>query len=213
MNLLNKLGINLVSRETEQYDEAYAKASALFYNKSLHQAFKFSNKDLEEAEKRYGKSRIGYSLYLASRLVKCGAQYLVIETGNWDDHNGINPMMRRRLPPFDQAVSAALDDVGDFTRFVIGGEFGRTPKINLQVGRDHWAYSYFTVVAGAGITGQVLGVGGNSRDISSGVPLPGSLLGDSALRVGGCARVWIENGQRFPAWQDEPSGFFNQIYS
>lgn len=211
-NQLNQLGIKIVSKETKKFDEQYSKASALFHNASLDKAFNISNQELEAAESRYGKSRTGHAFYLARRLVENGAQFVSIETENWDDHGGINTMMRNRLSRFDPAFSALVDDVSDFTYVVLCGEFGRTPRINSSIGRDHWPYSNFVVVSGPNTIGQSLGEGGNSRDIRSGVPLHASLLGESALRLGGCARVWLENNEMFPCWQDNSSGFFNRIF-
>jgi uncharacterized protein (DUF1501 family) len=83
---------------------------------------------------------------------------------NWDNHGGLFPTLKNRLlPPLDLGVSALLDDLEargmlDETLVMMLGEFGRTPKVNPQGGRDHWGPCFFALFAGAGVRGgQVIG--------------------------------------------------------
>ncbi len=83
---------------------------------------------------------------------------------NWDSHQAIFTTLKGRLlPPVDKGVSALLDDLSasgllEETLVLMIGEFGRTPKINKEAGRDHWGHCFFGLFAGAGVRGgQVVG--------------------------------------------------------
>lgn len=132
---------------------------------------------------RYGRNEYGESFLLARRLVEAGTRlvtmvwYYVCPDGNvanvWDNHGGTGSlggatgydMLKADycLPPLDKAHSALLEDLQergllDETLVVMLGEFGRTPKINATVGRDHWGPCQSIVLAGGGIQGgQVYG--------------------------------------------------------
>src|SRR5262249_55429436 len=112
---------------------------------------------------RYGRSAFGQGLLLARRLVEAGG---APGTGNWargdafwgTHSNNFNPLKDPLLPPFDQGLSALIDDLHQRgllaeTLVVCLGEFGRTPRINGQAGRDHWAACNTVVLAGGGIGG------------------------------------------------------------
>jgi hypothetical protein len=111
---------------------------------------------------RYGRNTFGQSLILARRLIEAGVPCVTVNWsrgGPWDTHGGNFPTLKNRLlPPFDQSFSALLQDLTDrglleTTLVVCTGEFGRTPKINGDAGRDHWAGVYTVVLAGGGIQG------------------------------------------------------------
>jgi Protein of unknown function (DUF1501) len=116
---------------------------------------------------RYGRHMFGQSLLLARRLVEAGVSVVQANMGfvqNWDNHSRIFPTLKDRLlPALDRGVSALLDDLDargllSETMVAMFGEFGRTPKINKDGGRDHWGGSFFSVLAGAGVRGgQVIG--------------------------------------------------------
>jgi hypothetical protein len=102
-------------------------------------------------------------LLIARRLVEAGARCVSLGYGFWDTHGGNFSHLRRYLPLFDQGVSALVEDIyargmdRDVT-VVVWGEFGRTPKINKQAGRDHWAKVNSALLSGGGMkVGQVLG--------------------------------------------------------
>ena len=100
---------------------------------------------------------------LARRLVEGGVRFVTINNGGWDHHAKIWDALGRRLPEFDQGFSALLEDMHERglladTLVLVMGEFGRGPKINKDVGRDHWAPAASLLFAGAGVRGgQVLG--------------------------------------------------------
>jgi Protein of unknown function (DUF1501) len=113
---------------------------------------------------RYGNDHLGRSCLVARRLVEAGVSLVTVVFGGWDTHSDHLEQTRDRLlPPLDRAFSALLEDLDARgllaeTLVVWTGEFGRTPVINAQRGRDHWARVYSTVLAGGGIKGgQVYG--------------------------------------------------------
>jgi hypothetical protein len=102
-------------------------------------------------------------LLIASRLVEAGARCVSLGYGFWDTHGGNFSHLRQHLPLFDQGISALVEDIHargldrDLT-VVVWGEFGRTPKINKDAGRDHWARVNSALLAGGGMkVGQVIG--------------------------------------------------------
>ncbi|MBW3539130.1 MAG: DUF1501 domain-containing protein [Planctomycetes bacterium] len=123
-----------------------------------------------EVRERYGPHRFGQSLLLARRLAEAGVPMIAIHFNEmtvcdgWDTHSqNFQACREELLPMLDQALSALLEDLHargtlDETLIVCMGEFGRTPKINANAGRDHWGECSSVLLAGGGIRGgQVLG--------------------------------------------------------
>ncbi len=114
-----------------------------------------------------GAPRVPQSMLMARRLVEAGARVVTLNYSKWDWHGGPNNTIFERekvdFPLFDRCVSALVEDLhqrglGDDCTVVIMGEFGRTPKISAQVGRDHWPQVNCALLAGGGMkTGQVIG--------------------------------------------------------
>jgi hypothetical protein len=125
-----------------------------------------------------GAPRVPQSLLLARRLVEAGCRVVTVNYSKWDWHGGsYNTIFNREredFPPFDQAVSALVDDLherglADDVTVLAWGEFGRTPIISKQVGRDHWPRVSCALMAGGGMRmGQVIGatdrMGGEAVD-------------------------------------------------
>jgi hypothetical protein len=107
----------------------------------------------------YGRNTLGQSCLMARRLVEAGVRCVTIDHNNWDTHdNNFNVLKNDLLPKLDLGLSALLRDLSDRgmldeTMVVVSGEFGRTPRINKNAGRDHWGPAYTVVVAGGGIQG------------------------------------------------------------
>jgi uncharacterized protein (DUF1501 family) len=102
-------------------------------------------------------------LLIARRLVEAGARCVTVAYGFWDTHGSNFSWLRERLPLFDQGISTLIEDIyargldRDVT-VIVWGEFGRTPKINKDAGRDHWARVNSALLAGGGMqVGQVIG--------------------------------------------------------
>ncbi len=120
-----------------------------------------------------GAPRVPQSLLMARRLIEAGARVVTLNYSKWDFHGGMNAEGRKNnsiflreeedFPPFDKCVSALVEDLHDRgldkdCTVVIMGEFGRTPKISAQTGRDHWPQVNCALMAGGGMpTGQVIG--------------------------------------------------------
>jgi hypothetical protein len=124
------------------------------------------NLDRESAKVRdaYGRGSFGSGCLMARRLVEKGVSYVEVSLGGWDTHNNnFDTLSNRLLPELDKGMSALVDDLADrrlldTTTIVWMGEFGRTPKINQNAGRDHHPGSWSVVVGGGGLKGgQVIG--------------------------------------------------------
>jgi uncharacterized protein (DUF1501 family) len=106
---------------------------------------------------------MGQSCLLARRLVEAGVRFITVNSGGWDHHAKIFDGLDKKLPELDAALSALVTDLDnrgllDETLLVVMGEFGRTPRINKDAGRDHWGRAGSMLFAGAGVRGgQVLG--------------------------------------------------------
>jgi hypothetical protein len=102
-------------------------------------------------------------LLMARRLVEAGARCVTVAYGFWDTHGQNFSHLKRHLPLFDQGISALVEDIyarglDRTVTLVVWGEFGRTPKINKDAGRDHWSRVNGALLSGGGMrTGQVIG--------------------------------------------------------
>ncbi len=101
---------------------------------------------------------------MARRLVEQGVTYVEVSLDGWDTHaNNFDTLSRRLLPELDKGMASLVADLAqrrllDTTTIVWMGEFGRTPRINQNAGRDHWPRSWSVVVGGGGMKdGQVVG--------------------------------------------------------
>ena len=113
---------------------------------------------------RYGRSLLGQSCLMARRLVDAGVVFVTVSRGGWDTHkDNFNALQHELLPELDLAMSALLQDLHDrgmleSTLVIWSGEFGRTPRVNKDIGRDHWPGVMTMGLAGGGIPGgQVIG--------------------------------------------------------
>ena len=164
----------------ELYAKARERALSILSSDSVWKAFLIEEEKPQTLE-QYGDNKFGRSCLVARRLVERGVSFVTVpwmylhSTKNFDTHaNHFKVMKDLLLPPMDQAMSALFDDLeqrGLFDNTLVAwtGEFGRTPKINGNAGRDHWGKVYSTLLAGAGIAGgQVYGatdsIGGEPTD-------------------------------------------------
>jgi hypothetical protein len=105
---------------------------------------------------RYGPTPFAQGALAARRLVEAGVRFVTLSLGGWDTHGqNFQALSKRLLPVLDQTLSALVEDLHgrgmlDETVVYCAGEFGRTPKINKNAGRDHWARSMAVVLAGGG---------------------------------------------------------------
>lgn len=144
------------------YDEFQGRAAAMVLSSRARDAFAIE-KESDTTRDRFGRHTFGQSCLLARRLVEGGVRYVTVNFGGWDHHAKIWDGLGRMLPQFDQGFSALVTDMHDRgllkdTLVVAMGEFGRTPKINKDNGRDHWAPAASLLFTGAGVKpGQVIG--------------------------------------------------------
>jgi len=131
-------------------------------------AFKVNKEDPAILE-RYGDNAFGRSCLMARRLVETGVPFIEVDNGGWDNHTGIHATLKdNKLPMIDRGMSALVEDLEqrgllEDTAIIWMGEFSRTPRINGNGGRDHWARAWSVVVGGAGIKGGIA-VGATNAD-------------------------------------------------
>jgi hypothetical protein len=135
-------------------DSFYQAAYALISSKEAREAFNLSAEP-EAIRNEYGMNTAGQRMLMARRLVEGGVRFVSLTYGGWDMHAGIQRGIERELPPFDQAFAALITDLDrrgmlDKTLVMVSSEFGRSPKINKDAGRDHWPRVFSVCFAGGG---------------------------------------------------------------
>lgn len=155
--------------------ETFKLAETLRRRRDLFDPARLSRNDIE----RYGDTDLGRHLLQARGLLEAGVRSVKVISYGWDSHGDHFNGSMSLMPQFDRGLSALLDDLGnrgmlDHVLVVVLSEFGRTPRINGHLGRDHWPEAWSAAMAGAGIVpGQVVGetvadgseVKGDSYDI------------------------------------------------
>ncbi len=143
-------------------DEFQHQAFDLITGPHARNAFDIEQEDPKTRD-RYGRNATGQSCLLARRLVEAGVSLVSIRIGGWDDHNGIERRMKQKGPNYDRGVASLVDDLyarglEQDVMVVAIGEFGRTPRVNRNAGRDHWGSAMSALMAGGGLkVGQVVG--------------------------------------------------------
>ncbi|MCA9174534.1 MAG: DUF1501 domain-containing protein [Planctomycetales bacterium] len=123
-------------------------------------AFKVATEP-EPVKERYGNTNFGRGCLMARRLVEAGVPFIEVDLGGWDNHQNIHTTLAdTKLPELDQAMSALVEDLEQRgllqdTAIIWMGEFSRTPRINGNAGRDHWARAWSVVVGGGGMNGGI----------------------------------------------------------
>jgi uncharacterized protein (DUF1501 family) len=151
----------------EDHQKVLKKTLNLMTSKQMD-AFKV-NQEPREVLERYGENGFGRGCLMARRLVETGVPFVEVDLGGWDNHQGIFPTLENdKLPTLDRAMSALVEDLEyrgrlQDTAIIWMGEFSRTPRINGNAGRDHWARSWSVVVGGAGMKGGIA-VGATNED-------------------------------------------------
>jgi len=174
---------------------------------------------------KYGHNTLGQSFLLARRLVESGVRLVTVCSGfngktpqdAWDTHkDNFNQLRDKLLPPFDRGLAALLDDLGqrgltERTLLLVCGEFGRTPKINKDAGRDHWEKCYSVLFAGGGVApGRVLG----RSDKIGAYPVEGRVCSPAdlcatvyhCLGIDPAAEMHDQAGRPVPLSRGEPIG-------
>jgi hypothetical protein len=139
------------------FDEFHQRAATMILSPEARSAFAIEQEP-DPVRDLYGRTTFGQGCLLARRLVERGVRFVTLNSGGWDHHARIWDGLGSRLPEFDRGFSALVEDMHarallSETLLVALGEFGRTPKINKDTGRDHWAPAASLLFAGAGARG------------------------------------------------------------
>lgn len=143
------------------YNEFYSQATNLLASDEL-KAFDITEEE-DKLREEYGMDRFGQGCLLARRLVEKNVRFVEVNFGGWDMHTNIYERLPDRISIMDKAVSTLISDLDergllDETMVVLTTEFGRTPRINQNEGRDHHPAAFSSLLAGAGIKmGQAYG--------------------------------------------------------
>jgi hypothetical protein len=143
------------------FDQYYQQGVDLVLSPQAQEAFDLSRED-EKVRELYGRNDFAQRLLLARRLVEVGVSFVTIYNGGWDHHTKIFESYKGdKLKQLDQGMTALITDLRlrgmlDQTLVVLLGEFGRTPKVNKDAGRDHWPHAMSVLMAGAGCPGGAI---------------------------------------------------------
>lgn len=154
-------------RQFVELDDVQQQAFELVCGSQARKAFDLSQES-DSLRDRYGRHAYGQSALLARRLVEAGVSFVTInlyekDVDWWDDHYTIEKNLRKRLPVYDQALAALIQDLDDrgLTDNVLVaafGEFGRAPRIDRNAGRGHWPKAMHALLSGGGLrAGQIVG--------------------------------------------------------
>jgi len=145
------------------FDPAVEQAYNMIFSAQVREAFDIA-REPDSVRDTYGRTPVGQGLLLARRLVEHGVKAVSLWMGGWDTHaNNFTSLKDKLMPPLDRGFAALIGDLAqrgllESTLVAQVGEFGRTPKVNKNAGRDHWPKAFSAVLAGGGIRGgQVIG--------------------------------------------------------
>lgn len=143
-------------RNVKAYSDMYDNAMAMMKSEDL-KAFDLTEES-PELRKSYGKEAFGQGCLLARRLVERGVRFVEVSLGGWDTHSANFVRVPELCDTLDKGLSALLSDLHsrgllEDTLVVVTSEFGRTPDINQNVGRDHYPKAFSAVLAGGGVAG------------------------------------------------------------
>jgi uncharacterized protein (DUF1501 family) len=135
-------------------DSFYQAAYALVSSKEARDAFNLEAEP-QSIRDEYGMNDAGQRMLMARRLVEGGTRFVSLTYGGWDMHANIARGIEGQVPKFDKAYAALIRDLDrrgmlDKTLVMVTSEFGRTPKINKDAGRDHWPKVFSVAFAGGG---------------------------------------------------------------
>ena len=158
-SMLDAVNTHFAEREKSDnisaMDTFYQRAYSLISSQKAREAFNIAAEPAKIRDE-YGRHAAGQRLLLARRLVAAGVRMVTVNYGGWDFHSQIVSGMNSQMPAFDQAFSTLIRDLDrsgllNRTLVMVSSEFGRTPKINKDAGRDHWPKVFSVVLAGGGV--------------------------------------------------------------
>jgi hypothetical protein len=161
----------------------------------------------------YGRTFIGQNCLLARRLVESGVSYVTcLSGGGWDTHrDNFSLLKNETLPRYDRAIAALIRDIyqrglDKKVLLLVMGEFGRTPRINKDAGRDHWPGAMSVLVSGGGLQmGQIIGETDSQAAYPISKPYTPSCVLATMYRVMG-----IDPRRHFPDQNNRPIAILSQ---
>lgn len=178
------------SDNLDAMDTFYQQAYDLIASPQARSAFDLT-KESDVLREAYGHNQAGQRLLMSRRLVEAGVRFVSVTYGGWDMHTNIGAGMNRTLPSFDQAYSTLINDLDqrgmlESTLVMVSSEFGRTPKINKDGGRDHWPRVFSVALAGGGFKrGYVHGASdATGGDVEEGALSPENLAATLYTQIG-----------------------------
>lgn len=191
--------------DLEGIDSFYREGLEMVTDTRAQQAFDI-NRESDKLREMYGRNDLGQCCLLARRLVEAGVTYVTIQAGGgWDTHgDNFKQLKNNLLPRYDQALTALVNDLydrglQDEVLVMALGEFGRTPKINKDAGRDHWPGAMSVLFAGGGLKmGRVVGSTNATAEYpTSAAATPGCVLATMYRTLGiDIAHTFHDHAQR-----------------
>lgn len=163
LDRMKRLNVAMAEDPAVSFDTFYGKAVDLIASKPAQEAFDISRED-DKTRDLYGRTDFAQRLLLARRMVEVGVPFVTVNYGGWDHHRDLFKTCKSEfMQKFDQGMAALITDLDrrgllESTLVIALGEFGRTPKINKDSGRDHWPGAMNILFAGAGVPrGGIIG--------------------------------------------------------
>jgi len=155
-------------------DDFSRQAFDLVHGSNAREAFDIA-KEPDAIRDRYGRNTVGQSMLLARRLVEAGVTCVTVRCTGWDDHSKMAKGLKQRVPNYDQGIATLVQEIYERglesdVLVVAMGEFGRTPRINKNAGRDHWGALMSVLVAGGGLKPGIIGASNLKGEVPEEAP-------------------------------------------
>jgi len=163
LDRLKRIQDPLAADPTITFDQFYEQGVDLVTSPQAQSAFDI-HQESDAIRDQYGRNDLGQRLLMARRLTEVGVSFVTVYYGGWDNHTNLFSRFKGSfMSKLDQGLASLIKDLHDRgsaenTMVICLGEFGRTPKINKDAGRDHWPHAMSVLMSGAGIPGgQIVG--------------------------------------------------------
>ncbi|MDB4691344.1 DUF1501 domain-containing protein [Verrucomicrobia bacterium] len=163
LDRLKRIQDPLAADPTITFDQFYEQGVDLVTSPQAQSAFDI-HQESDTIRDQYGRNDLGQRLLMARRLTEVGVSFVTVYYGGWDNHTNLFSRFKGSfMSKLDQGLASLIKDLHDRgsaenTMVICLGEFGRTPKINKDAGRDHWPHAMSVLMSGAGIpSGQIVG--------------------------------------------------------
>ena len=169
----------------DSMDAFYQHAYKLISSQKAREAFDLKSEP-DALKDEYGRGAAGQRMLQARRLIEGGVRFVTLTAGSWDHHDGLKDRIQKDLPATDKAIAALIRDLDrrgilDSTLVMVTTEFGRSPKINANGGRDHGPRVFSTMLAGGGVKQGY--VHGASDSLAGEVDTDGVSVADFATTI------------------------------